>query len=179
MNQNNQQSLNRQRVNHQIRVFEVRVVLDDGSSPGVMNTRDALQLAKDQGLDLIEINPKASPPVCLISDLGKLKYSEKKKQQEAKKKQPKTGLKEISFHANTAENDLTHKLNQAKDFLLEGNSVKFSVRFRGREMAHHDLGREKIYWFLQQLETLIAPNSQIVLEGKVMSAMVFPVKKNK
>lgn len=167
----------RMRVNHQIRVPQVRVVLEDGSSPGILNTRDALKMAQDQGLDLIEINPKAVPPVCKIVDYGKYKYDEKKKLAASKKNQQVQELKEITFRPNTDENDLSHKLEQAKKFLAEGNKVKFTIRFRGREISHTQIGKDKLDWIIKELENSIQNNVQVSLEGKFMSMIVFPTKK--
>jgi len=171
---NNQQRI---RTNHQIRIPQIRVVLADGSNAGVMATFEALKIAKDSGLDLVEINPKAVPPVCKIMDYGKYKYEEKKKLQVAKKNQVVQELKELTFRPNTDENDLNHKLEQAKGFLADGNKVKFTVRFRGREITHSELGKAKIEWFVQQLQGLITDKPQISLEGKFMSAVVSPTKK--
>lgn len=164
------------RTNNQIRIPQVRVILNDGSNAGVLNTYDALKMAKDSGLDLVEINPAAKPPVCKIMDFGKYKYEEKKKAQAAKKNQVVQELKELTFRPNTDENDLNHKLDQAKEFLAEGNKVKFTVRFRGREITHSDLGKEKLEWILQQLQGLITDKPQISLEGKFMSMIVSPTK---
>lgn len=177
MNTQNNNYQNRLRVNHFIRVPQVRVVDSDGNSLGVMNTRDALKLAQDQGLDLIEINPKASPPVCKVMNFGKFKYEEKKRQNEAKKNQKVQELKEITFRPNTDENDLNHKLSQAKEFLTDGNRVKFTIRFRGREIVHPQIGKEKLEWIIEQLNGLITPNPPIFLEGKFMSMQVSPTKK--
>jgi translation initiation factor IF-3 len=174
-NNNNQQQY-RVRINQYIRVPQIRVILSDGSNGGVMATYEALKLARDENLDLIEINPKAIPPVCKIADYGKMKYEEKKKAQIAKKNQVVQELKELTFRPNTDQNDLNHKLEQAKEFLSEGNKVKFTVRFRGREITHSELGREKIEWCVQQLQGLIADKPQISLEGKFMSAIVSPTK---
>ena len=171
---NNQQY--RVRVNNYIRVPEVRVVLADGSTAGVMQTRDALKMARDQGLDLVEINPRSQPPVCKIVDYGKFKYDEKKKQQEQKKHQKIQELKELTFRPNTDENDLAHKLNQAKGFLADGDKVKFTVRFRGREITHPDVAKDKINWIIQQLGSTITANPQISLEGKFMWVIVSPTK---
>jgi translation initiation factor IF-3 len=167
----------RTRINQFIRVPQVRVLLADGSNGGIMNTFEALKLAKDQGLDLIEINPKSVPPVCKIADYGKMKYEDKKKLQNAKKNQQVQELKELTFRPNTDEGDLGHKLEKAKEFLTDGNKVKFTVRFRGREIVHANIGRDKLSWFLQQLDGLVAPNPQVNLEGKFMSMVVSPVRK--
>ncbi len=174
--QTNSNQQYRTRVNNYIRVPEVRVILSDGSTAGVMQTRDALKMAKDQGLDLVEINPRAVPPVCKIIDYGKFKYDEKKKQQEAKKHQKIQELKELTFRPNTDENDLNHKLNQAKQFLADGDKVKFTVRFRGREITHPEVAKDKINWIIGQLGNTIAANPQISLEGKFMWVIVSPTK---
>lgn len=167
----------RQRINKYIRVPQIRVVLADGSNGGIMNTQDALKLAQDQSLDLIEINPKAIPPVCRIADHGKLKYEEKKKLQAAKKNQVNQELKELTFRPNTDEGDLAHKLEQAKGFIEDGDRVKFTIRFRGREIVHPNIGKDKLDWILKELGTSIAPNPQVNLEGKFMSMIVSPTKK--
>lgn len=177
MTNNQQQQQYRIRINGYIRVPQVRVVLEDGTSPGIMNTRDALKMAQDANLDLVEINPKASPPVCKIIDYGKYKYDEKKKQAEAKKNQKIQELKELTFRPNTDENDLNHKLSQAKEFIEEGHKVKFTVRFKGREITHSELGKEKLLWFIEQLGDKISTNPQISLEGKFMWVIVSPNKK--
>lgn len=173
----NNQTQYRTRINQFIRVPQIRVVLADGSNGGVMNTPDALKIAKEQGLDLIEINPKSVPPVCKIADYGKMKYDDKKKLQNAKKNQQVQELKELTFRPNTDEGDLAHKLEKAKEFIAEGNKVKFTVRFRGREIVHSNIGKEKLEWFLQQLDGLVSPNPQVNLEGKFMSMVVSPVRK--
>lgn len=176
-NNNQPQREQRIRINYQIRLPQIRVVGADGSNLGVMATRDALKMAQDQSLDLVEINPRAVPPVCKIMDFGKFKYDEKKKAQAARKNQVVQELKEITFRPNTDEHDLTHKVEQAKEFLGEGNKVKFTIRFRGREITHPDVGKSKLDWILQELSTFIVPNPQVNLEGKFMSMIVSPGKK--
>lgn len=174
MQQKNNQNQNRIRINLQIRVPQVRVVLEDGSSPGVLSTRDAMQMAQAAGLDLVEINPKASPPVCKILDYGKFKYDEKKKAAVARKSQKQSELKELTFRPNTDEHDLGIKLQMAKDFLKEGNKVKFAIRFRGREITHPQVGKDKLEWLLKGLTDLITGTPQVFTEGKVMSMTVSP-----
>jgi translation initiation factor IF-3 len=173
---NNQQREFRIRINKFIRVPQIRVVDSDGANLGIMNTYDALKKAQESGFDLVEINPKAVPPVCKIMDYGKFKYEEKKKAQAAKKNQVIQELKELTFRPNTDENDLKHKLEQAKGFLEEGDRVKFTVRFRGREIVHAEIGKQKLEWILKELGATIAPNPQINLEGKFMSVIVSPTK---
>lgn len=175
--QNNNNNQQRIRINFQIRIPQIRVVGSDGTNLGVMNTRDALKMAQDQALDLVEINPRAVPPVCKIMDFGKYKYDQKKQQQAAKKNQVIQELKEITFRPNTDENDLKHKVEQAKQFVADGNKVKFTIRFRGREITHPDVGKAKLEWIIQELGNSIATNPQVNLEGKFMSMIVSPVKK--
>lgn len=174
---NNNQQQYRTRINNYIRVPQVQVIGSDGENKGVMNTRDALKMAQDEGLDLIEINPRSAPPVCRIANFGKMKYEEKKKQQNAKKNQVVQELKELTFRPVTDENDLNHKLEQAKRFLAEGHRVKFTVRFRGREVIHVDIGKDKINYILEKLKELIQPNPPISLEGKFLSTIIAPTKK--
>lgn len=177
MTTENKQREWRTRINRFIKVPQIRVLDNEGNNLGIMDTYKALKQAQDAGLDLVEINPKAQPPVCKIMDYGKFKYEEKKKAQAAKKNQQTQELKELTFRPNTDENDLTHKVAQAKEFLAEGDKVKFTVRFRGREIVHADIGKDKLNWILQELSGLIAQNPQINLEGKFMSMIVSPTKK--
>jgi len=169
-----QNTQNRIRINNFIRVPQVRVINAEGLSLGVMTANEALKLAREQNLDLIEINPKASPPVCKIVDFGKYKYEEKKKLSEAKKNQKVSELKEISFRPNTDDGDLNHKLESARQFLTDGDKVKFTVKFRGREITHPKVGEDKLRWILKELSTLIAFHTPLSLEGKVMSVMINP-----
>lgn len=174
--QNTQSFQQRIRVNFQIKVPQVRVIQEDGASLGVMPTKDALKLAQDQGLDLVEINPKSSPPVCKIYNYGKFKYEEKKKLAENRKKQKSQELKELTFRPNTDLNDLNHKLSSAKEFIKDGHKVKFTVRFRGREVTHPQIAEEKLLWIVQQLNGMIVSESPILLEGKLMHMTVAPSK---
>ena len=174
MNQNNTQKI---RLNNQIRVPQVRVLDSEGNNLGVLNTREALKMAQDQSLDLVEINPRSTPPVCKILDYGKYKYDEKKKQQAAKQNQQNQELKELTFRPNTDENDLAHKVEQAKQFLADGDKVKFTIRFRGREITHPQIGKDKLLWIQEQLAGLITPSPFVSLEGKFMMMIVTPLKK--
>lgn len=175
MQTNNQQQY-RVRINNYIRVPQVKVIDAEGNFLGIMATYEALKIAQEQGLDLVEVNARATPPLVKIIDYGKFKYEEKKKLSEQKKNQKVQELKEISFRPNTDENDLNHKLQQAKEFLADGNKIKFTVKFRGREITHPELGRAKLEWIIQQLSSLIAPSPSISLEGKFMSMLVTPSK---
>jgi len=162
------------RVNHRIRVPEVRVVLDDGSQLGVMSTSDALKEAEQRGLDLVEVNPKSSPPVCKILDFGKYKYEEKKRQSEAKRKQTVVELKEVKLRPKTDDHDLNVKVRAARRFLEAGNKVKFTVRFRGREITHPERAEMQLNWLLQQLEELANVEQRAQMEGRTMSLIIAP-----
>lgn len=165
------------RKNFQIRASQVRLINSDGSNLGVVPIQEAIKLAQEQGLDLIEINYKSSPVVVKIADYGKMLYEEKKKQSEIRKNQKIQELKEITFRPNTDENDLKHKLEAAKSFLNDGHKVKFTIRFRGREVTHPEVAKEKIDWIIEQLGTLILSPAPISMEGKFMFLIVNPAKK--
>ena len=124
------------RVNNQIRAEEVRVLLDDGEQLGVMKTSEAISIAMDRKMDLVEIAPNNDPPVCKIINYGKFKYQEQKKKNEAKKKQKVIETKELKLRPGTGDHDYQVKIKNAQKFLKEGNRVKFSLRFKGREMEH-------------------------------------------
>ncbi|MCB1965586.1 MAG: translation initiation factor IF-3, partial [Candidatus Accumulibacter sp.] len=125
-----------QRVNQEINAPEVRLIGEDGDALGVMSSREALSLAEDAGLDLVEIAPMARPPVCRIVDFGKFKYQEQKRQHEQRQKQKQVQVKEVKFRPGTDENDYQIKLRNMTRFLEEEDKVKVTLRFRGREMAH-------------------------------------------
>jgi translation initiation factor IF-3 len=162
------------RVNHRIRVPEVRVVLDDGSQLGVMSTSDALKAAEERGLDLVEVNPKSSPPVCKILDFGKYKYEEKKRASDAKRKQTVVELKEVKLRPKTDDHDLNVKVRAAKRFLEGGNKVKFTVRFRGREITHPERAEMQLNWLFQQLEEIANVEQRAQMEGRTMSLILSP-----
>lgn len=164
------------RINYFIKAPQVRVILADGTPGGIMDTKDALNLAQEQNLDLVEINPKVSPPICKLINFGKYKYEEKKKQSESRKNQKIQEIKEITFRPNTDENDLNHKTEQAKQFLNDGNKVKFTIRFRGREIVHPQVGKDRLEWIFNQLNGLIQTVPFINVDGKLMSAIVAPKK---
>ena len=128
------------RVNEEIRIPQVRLIDQDGEMQGVMTAREAMQRAFSVGLDLVEISPNAEPPVCKILDFGKFKYEQQKKRNEARKKQKVIEIKEVKVRPNIDENDYQVKLRAMKSFIDEGDKVKVTLRFRGREMAHQDLG---------------------------------------
>ena len=139
------------RINKQIRVREVRLIQEDGEQ-GIMSTQDALELAKNQGLDLVEVAPQANPPVVKILDYGKFKFENEKKIRDSKKKQKQLKLKEIRVQPKIDDHDLEFKTKHVRGFLAEGNKVKVTVRFRGRELAHTELGLEVLKTVMANLE---------------------------
>ena len=130
------------KTNERIRSPQVQVISSDGKNLGTLNTQEAINLAKQEGLDLIEISPNASPPVCKIIDIGKYKYDLQKKANKAKKKQKKIELKEIKLRPVTEVHDYTFKIKNAQKFLSKGDKVKFTIKFKGRELQHSHLGNE-------------------------------------
>lgn len=162
------------RVNYRIRVPEVRVIAADGTQLGIMVSQDAIRLAQEQNLDLVEVNPKADPPVCKVMDFGKYKYEEKKRANEAKKKQNVVEIKEVKVRPKTDEHDLDTKIRHIRRFLEEGNKAKITVRFRGREITHPEKGREVIDDIVKALEGTIVIESQPSIEGKQMTMLIAP-----
>lgn len=162
------------RVNHRIRVPEVRVVAEDGSNLGVLPTQEALRRARDVGLDLVEINPKGSPPVCKILDYGKFKYEESRKKREAKRKQTVVEVKEIKLRPKTDDHDLEVKVRNARRFLEQGNKVKVVCRFRGREIAHPERARMQLNHIVSHAEDLAVVELNPTMEGRTMAIMLAP-----
>ena len=172
---NRKQNLKSQyRINEQIRVREVRVVGEDGSS--VMPTREALDIARQQGVDLVEISPNAEPPVCRIIDYSKFLYQQKKKAKEMKQKQVKVEVKEIRFGPQTDDHDYNFKLKHAKEFLEEGNKVRAYVFFRGRSILFKEQGEVLLLRFANDLEEYGKVEQMPRLEGKKMFLFIAPKK---
>ena len=165
---------NQYRVNEQIRVREVRIVGDGGST--VVPTRQALDMARDQGVDLVEISPNAQPPVCRLIDYSKFLYQQKKRQKEMKAKQVKVEVKEIRFGPQTDEHDYQFKLKHAKEFLEEGNKVRAYVFFRGRSILFKEQGEVLLLRFANELEEYGKVESMPSLEGKKMFLYLAPKK---
>lgn len=155
-------------INEQIRDKEVRVIGEGGEQLGIMSSKDALKLAKEAELDLIKIAPTAKPPVCKIVDYGKYRYEQVRKEKEAKKKQKTIDIKEIRFSPNIDTNDLNTKINQARKFLTKGDKVKVSIRFRGRELAHTEIGIDILNNFAAQLEDVAVVEKPAKVEGRSM-----------
>jgi translation initiation factor IF-3 len=162
------------RINHRIRVPEVRVIGPDGGMLGVMTTDEARKVAQDLGLDLVEVNPKAEPPVCKLLDFGKYKYEEKKKAREAKRKQTNVDLKEIKFRPKTDQHDFAFKVRAARRFLEAGNKVKFTVRFRGREITHPEKAQIQLDHVVRDVEDLANVEVRPIMEGRTMTLLVAP-----
>ncbi|HWP08559.1 MAG TPA: translation initiation factor IF-3 [Polyangiaceae bacterium] len=162
------------RINHRIRVPEVRVVAEDGSNLGVLTTEAALRRAQEVGLDLVEVNPKATPPVCKILDFGKYKYEEKKRAREAKRKQTIVEVKEIKLRPKTDDHDLDTKVRAARKFLEAGNKVKIVCRFRGREITHPERARMQLDFLVSKLEDLANVEQRPIMEARTMAVLVAP-----
>jgi translation initiation factor IF-3 len=146
-----------------------------GEMQGVVALNIALNKAAEEGLDLVEISPNAEPPVCKIMDLGKFLYEEQRKKKEAKKKQKVQEVKEIKLRPNTDKNDLTTKLNHVKKFLEEGDKVKFSLKFRGREFEHKEFGHERLNFFIDNTKDIAKIENSIRMEGSQMTLTLTPI----
>jgi len=156
-------------INEQIRDKEVRVIGEDGQQLGIMSAREAQALADEAGLDLIKIAPTAKPPVCKITDYGKYRYEQARKEKEAKKKQKVIEVKEIRLSPNIDTNDLNTKSNSARKFLTKGDKVKVSLRFRGREMAHMNSSKHILDDFAESLSDIAVIDKAPKVEGRSMT----------
>jgi translation initiation factor IF-3 len=164
------------KINEKILAREIRLIVD-GAEPVVLSTSEALRMAEEQELDLVEISPNAVPPVCRILDYRKFLYNQKRKQKELKAKQSKVVLKEVRFGPNTDDHDFNFKLAHARKFLEEGNKVKAYVFFRGRTIVFKDRGEILLLKFAQELADIGAVEQLPKLEGKRMIIMINPKKK--
>lgn len=165
------------RKNETITSPEVRVIDNEGNQLGVLNTRKAIEIAAEAGLDLVEVSPNAEPPVCRIMDFGKYKFEVGKKQQAAKKKQKQVQIKEIKFRPRTEEGDYNTKLRHLREFLEEGDKAKVTLRYRGREFAHPELGMQLLERVAKDLEELSIVEQMPKMEGRQMVMMLSPKKK--
>ena len=163
------------RSNNRITSPEVQVINSDGENLGVLNLQEAISKAKDENLDLIEIAPNARPPVCKIMDMGKYKYDQQKKLNKAKKKQKKIELKEIKLRPVTEVHDYTFKIKNAQKFLSKGDKVKFTIRFKGREMQHTKLGNDLMEKINIDMETIGKVELQPKFDGKQMIMVIQPL----
>ena len=162
------------RVNSKIRAEEVLVITDKGVQLGVMPTLKAIEEAESAGLDLVEVAPKAKPPVCRLMDYGKLKYDQKKKDQSSKKKQHVIKIKEVRFRPRISQNDFDTKINRAKKFLEQGCHLKITVMFRGREMARKEAGMDLLMRVTNILEDVAKIDKEASMEGRRMSIILSP-----
>lgn len=164
------------RVNHQIRVEKIRLIDGEGNMVGVVSVAEAIKMAEAAELDLVEVSPNAEPPVCKLQDYGKYKYMLQKKANEARKKQKVIQVKEIKLRPMIDKHDLEVKMKAVQKFLDEGDKVKFTLRFRGREMSHQELGMRLLVQVKELLADKVKVESEPRLEGRQMVMMVSPSK---
>ena len=162
------------RINEEIRAREVRVIGSDGEQLGIMSGREAQQLAYEKHLDLVEIAPTAKPPVCRIMDYGKYRYEQQKREKESRKKQKTFDIKEVKLHPGIEEHDFNVKFKNAVRFLEDGDKVKVTIMFRGRELSHPELGEVLLNKMAAQLKEMAVVERQPKLEGKNMIMIVAP-----
>ncbi len=163
------------RSNNRITSPDVQVISSQGDNLGILNTSEAIKIAKEEGLDLIEIAPNSKPPVCKIMDMGKYKYDAQKKANKAKKKQKKVELKEIKLRPVTEVHDYTFKIKNAQKFLSKGDKVKFTIKFKGRELQHSHLGNELMDKIKQDMEKIGKVELQPKFDGKQMIMVIQPL----
>ncbi|KRS12205.1 translation initiation factor IF-3 [Roseovarius atlanticus] len=162
------------RINEKIRVPEIRLIGADGENVGVVTPERAMGMAEEAGLDLVEISPNANPPVCKIMDYGKYKYEQQKRESEARKKQKVIEVKEVKFRPNTDTHDYDVKMRNVFRFLENGDKVKITLRFRGREMAHQDLGRELLQRVAEDIKEIGKVENMPKMEGRQMIMIIAP-----
>lgn len=160
------------RINEEIRAREIRVLSADNEQIGIMSSRDALVLAEEQQLDLVEISPNAKPPVCRIMNFGKYRYEQQKREKEAKKKQKVITLKEVKLRPHIEDHDFYVKMKNASKFLGEGNKVKVTIMFRGRELSHPELGLNVLTRFSDELKEQAVVEKAAKLEGRNMTMIL-------
>lgn len=167
---------NELRINRRIRVREVRVIADDGSQLGILPTEEALKRAEEKGLDLVEVQPTQRPPVCKIMDYGKFKYQQKRNAVEQKQKQKTVETKEVKFRPKTDKHDFDTKVRHIQEFLAEGNKVKITVMFRGREIVHPEVGQDVLKRVVEALVEVGQVEAASRMEGKAMFMTMAPGK---
>ena len=161
--------------NNRINSPEVQVIASNGENLGILNTNEAIAMAKEEGLDLIEIAPNAKPPVCKIIDMGKYKYDAQKKANKAKKKQKKIELKEIKLRPVTETHDYQFKIKNAQKFIFKGDKVKFTIRFKGRELQHSHLGNELMNKIKEDMQEIGKVELEPKFDGKQMIMVIQPL----
>ena len=162
------------KANERIKALDVQVIGSEGNNLGVMQLKQAIQMAKEEGLDLIEISPNANPPVCKIMDMGKYKYDLQKKANQAKKKQKIVSLKEIKLRPGTEIHDYNFKIKNAKKFISKGDKVKFTVKFKGREMQHIELGKDLMKRIIDDTKDIGKVETHPKFEGRQMIMIIQP-----
>jgi translation initiation factor IF-3 len=163
-------------INENIKAKQVRLIDADNENRGIVSIKEALALAEEEGLDLIEISPQATPPVCKILDYGKFRYEQQKKKNEAKKNQKVVEIKELKLRPVIETHDYEVKMKQAKKFLEQGNKVKFTMRFKGRELSANDMGKQIMSQIVEDLDTCAKVDSEMKLEGRQMMMILSPLK---
>ena len=163
------------KANERIRALDVQVIGSEGKNMGVLPLNKAIKIKKKEGLDLIEISPNANPPVCKIMDMGKYKYDLQKKAKKAKKKQKIVTLKEIKLRPGTEAHDYNFKIKNAKKFITKGDKVKFTVKFKGREMQHTDLGKDLMNKIIDETKDIAKVESKPKFEGRQMVMIIQPL----
>ena len=171
-NTNTQNNNKGQRINENIRVREVRLIDDEGNQLGIVPTQEALKLAKEKDLDLVEVSPNANPPVCKILDYGKYRFEQEKKLRDSKKNQKVLKLKEIRMQPKIGSGDLDTKAKHIQEFLNEGDKVKVTIRFRGRELAHTELGYDVLNEVLKRLTSAYNIDKPAAMDGRSMSMTI-------
>lgn len=162
------------RINEQIRVKEVRVTSNDGEQLGILSVKEALRLAQEKNLDLVEVAPNAAPPVCKIMDYGKHKYEQSKREKEAKKKQKIVSVKEVKVRPNIEDHDLDVKIKNALRFLEDGDKVKVTLMFRGREISHVNIAKELLHRVAEAVGEKAIVEREAKVEGKNMIMILAP-----
>ena len=163
-------------INENIKARQVRLIDAQGENRGIVSIKEALAIAAEEGLDLIEISPQANPPVCKVLDFGKYRYEQQKKKNEAKKNQKVVEIKELKLRPAIEAHDYEVKLKQAKKFLEQGNKVKFTMRFKGRELSANDMGKQILNQIIEDLEDCSKVDSAMKLEGRQMTMVLSPQK---
>jgi len=161
-------------INEEIVDSELRIISETGEQLGIMSAEDALKIAEERGLDLVKISPTANPPVCKIMDYGKYRFDQAKREKESRRNQHVTEVKEIRMSPSIGDNDFNTKLRAGQKFLKDGNRLKVSVRFRGREMAHTELGMELLQKFVQACSEIASADKPPKMEGRFMNVFLSP-----
>ena len=175
--QNQQPGKDEHRINEQIRVPQVRLIDEKGGQVGVVETREAIRMAREKNLDLMEVAPNVSPPVCKICDYGKFKYEKKKKDHQAKKKQTVIKVKEVQFRPHTEEHDREYKMRNIRQFLEDGDKAKITIMFRGREVAHTEPGYKIMKEIIEKLGELAIVEMPPKMEGRKLMMILTPAPK--